>query len=181
MNDGWQQDCGHNDSRRAGFDYDIELLWPPDASLSDIFVGLTTELQRYYPISRGILLLREEKATQFIAVSTWNSGKTRKNLSLRIPSVSSLFEKVAEHGQVFSESFCDLFSGNSFERNLLIDDAAQSYVLQPLKRDAEVVGLIAYSSDCPTVFTTFEDGALQNVAQQMAQRIRRGETEKAEL
>ncbi len=171
MSESWPQDYDPFAEDDCGFHYDIDAVWPGDADLSDIFLGLTRQLQEFYQISRGVLLLKESEATRFVAVSTWNNGRTRKNLTLRIPSVSSLFEKVAEHGQVFSESFCDLFSGNSFERNLLIDDSAQSYVLHPLKCDGEVVGLIAYSSDNPTVFTTFEDGALCQVADQMARRV----------
>ena len=171
MIDDWSHSREDTPREYRGFQYDIDRQWAADADLSDIFIDLTSELQNHYHISRGLLLLKDQGSTRFIAVSTWNNGRTRKNLSLRIPSVSSLFEKVAEHGQVFSESFCDLFSGNSFERNLLIDDSAQSYVLQPLKLCGEVVGLIAYSSEDPTVFTTFEDGALADVANQLAQRI----------
>jgi transcriptional regulator with GAF, ATPase, and Fis domain len=178
MIDGWPQGCDKSTDGEARFHYDIDQKWPSDADLSDIFVGLTRKLQDYYLINRGIFLLKEKDATCFMAISTWNNGKTRKNLCLHIPPVSSLFEKVAEHGQVYSESFCQLFSGNSFERNLLIDDTAQSYVLQPLKLDGDVVGLIAYSSEDPTVFTTFEDGALERVAQQLAARVGRKVTEK---
>jgi transcriptional regulator with GAF, ATPase, and Fis domain len=168
--DSWSDNESSSD--RSAFNYRLKAgTEGKPASISGCFLDLTRQLQDKFEISRGLLLVREKGSTQFVAVSTWSKCKTRKNLTLRVPGVSSLFEKVAESGQVYSESFCDLFSGNSFERNLLLSPEAQSFVLQPLKFEGEVVGLIGYSSNSSCAFATFEEGLLTGIADQFAQLV----------
>ena len=162
-----------SDDARHGveFYYDIDAQWPEQAELSEVFQALTGELQNFYDFNRAILLVRETNGTKFTAVSTWDGGRIRKNLTLVVPGTSSLFEKIAESGHLFSEEFCGIFSGNPFERDLLITDQTQSYAVQPLKFDGAVVGLIGFSSTEPSAFATFEEGALRNIADQFARRI----------
>jgi len=170
----YRADRNHYDGDNADrFVYDIESLWPEDTGLSEIFIGLTRRLQNFYTIKKGVLILNEPAATRFIATATWNNGKSRKNLSIKIPGVSSLFEKIAEFGRVYTNNFCHFFDGNSFERNLLLDEETQSFAIQPLKHEAEVVGLLGFSSDRPMAFVTFEEGLLDNIARQFARRISR--------
>lgn len=152
---------------------DLDLDFGPETDLSDIFIALTRQLQERFAIDRGLLVIREALSTRFIATSTFSDKKIRKNLSLKIPTPSSLFEKVAEQGENFSENFCDFFSGNSFEKKLLMDDDAQSYILLPLKHDGEVVGLLGYSSRTPLAFTIFERLISENLTSRLAYYISR--------
>ncbi len=151
--------------------FNLDEEFSGNEDLGDIFIGLTKLLEKYFDLDRGLLVVREAKGTRFLAVSSWTDDKVRKNLSLRIPETSSLFEKVAEHGILFTENFCDLFSGNSFERNLLLNQDAQSYMLQPLKHEGLVVGLLGYSSTSPMAFPSLENGLLDSIAEQLASRI----------
>ena len=98
--------------------------------------------------SRG----RRDDNRHLAAVTTWHNGSVRNGLSVNLPPESSLFEKVAEHGRVYTEDYCAGFSGNFFERKLLLGDDSRSFVVQPLKTDGKVVGLIGYSSEEPTAF-----------------------------
>jgi len=136
--------------------------------LSEIFFRVTRELRKKYNISKGVLVVRHDQAERLAAISTWNNGATRDGLAVNLPHDSSLFEKVAENGVVYTEDFCDSFSGNFFERKLLLDDASRSFVVQPLKLDGEVVGLLGYSSLEPTAFAMFEEGAMEDVATDLA-------------
>jgi hypothetical protein len=174
------EDCDYRSERsRFGdantyrFDYEIDSLWPEDAEISEIFIGLTRRLQNLYAIKKGVLILNEPVGTRFIATTAWNNGKSRKNLSIKIPGISSLFEKIAEFGRVYTDNFCHFFDGNSFERNLLLDKDTQSFAVQPLKHEAEVVGLLGFSSNRPMAFVTFEEGLLDNIAREFARRISR--------
>ena len=159
------------DSRPDEFDSDLDFGEGID--LSDIFIALTQELQERFDIDRGLLVVREPGSTRFIATSTFSDRKVRKNLSLRIPTTSSLFEKVAEKGVSFSEDFTNLFSGNSFEKKLLLNDDAQSYILLPLKHEGQVIGLLGYSSLTPLAFTIFESLNLDMLTESLAQCINR--------
>ena len=136
-------------------------------NLSEIFFALTRHLRQKFDINKGVLLLRREQPAQLAAVSTWNNGTGRDGLALSLPCKSSLFEQVARHGEVYTENYCDSFSGNFFERKLLLDDNSRSFVLQPLKSDGQVVGLLGYSSETPTAFTLFEEGTLNGIADKL--------------
>jgi len=134
----------------------------------ETFSEFSRLLENEFDIRKGFLALRENDGTRFLAVSSWKKGGQRRRLSLRLPSASSLFEKVAETGQIYSETFAEFFDGNSVERNLLFDDETVSFVLRPLKYDARVVGLIGYSSDKPDAFVTIQDGQLDPAFDRLA-------------
>ncbi|HOD65658.1 MAG TPA: GAF domain-containing protein [candidate division Zixibacteria bacterium] len=152
---------------------DFAVLHEQGAGAPQMFAHLTRELARRYAINRGVLIMRRGAAGPFAAVSTWVNGSLRDGLAVNLPPQSSLFEKVAEHGRVYTENFCASFSGNFFERKLLLGDESRSFVVQPLTSDGEVVGLVAYSSDEPTAFAMFEEGAVEDVARAFAAAIRK--------
>jgi hypothetical protein len=137
-----------------------------------MFSEFTRLLEAEFEIRKGFLAIREGDETRFMAVATFIKGRTRKNLSLRVPSMPSLFEQVSESGEIYSDSFAELFDGNLIERRLLIDDDTVSFMLRPLKHDGKLVGLIGYSSDVPNAFVVFEEGllnpAFDHLAEQMA-------------
>jgi|GEM_PF-1943739 len=125
-----------------------------------VFSDFTKELQRVYDISKGFLALREGDMTRFLAVATFSHGTVRKNLSLRLPLAPSLFERVAENGQLYTENFAELCDGNLIERRLLLDDSTRAFMLRPLKSDGRVIALLGYSSENPDAFVTFEEGLI---------------------
>ena len=159
-------------SDNGGLNFD-ELVNRGD-SLSEIFFALTSHLRETFEINKGVLILRQEQPRKLAAVSTWKNGLGRDGLALSLPCDSSLFEQVAEQGEVYTEHFCGAFSGNFFERKLLLDDNSRSFVLQPLKSDGHVVGLLGYSSESATAFTMFEEGTLDSIAEELGSVIEAG-------
>ena len=127
------------------------------------FRTLTNALQRQFEINRGFLALREEDQARFLAVARFTDTGALKALSLRIPGINSVFEKVAEDGGLYVENFVQLFEGNTIENRLLIGENTESFVLRPLKNAGRLVGLLGYSSDTTDAFVTFEDGILDPV------------------
>ena len=145
----------------------------PETELSETFVGLTRRLRVKYPIDKGVLIVREEEGDQLAAISTWHHGTVRDGLKLNLPADSSLFEKVAEDGRTYTEDFCGSFSGNFFERKLLLDDDSRCFVVQPLKSEGRVLGLLGFSSHAESAFAMFEEGALDSVADKFGEIIDR--------
>jgi len=143
----------------------------PETELSQTFVGLTRRLRQQYPIDKGVLVLRQNDGERLSAISTWHDGAVRDGLKLKLPTETSLFEKVAEHGTVYTEECCGVFSGNFFERKLLLDDDSRCFVVQPLKSEGRVLGLLGYSSRHETAFAMFEEGALDSVADKFGELI----------
>ena len=113
---------------------------------SELFFELTRQLKSRFNINRGVLLLRVPSEESLAAISTWHNGQTREGLAIKLPTESSLFTHVADDGEVYTENFCASFSGNFFEKKLLLDDSSRSFVLQPLKHDGEVIGLLGFLS-----------------------------------
>lgn len=143
----------------------------PEAELSANFAGLTRRLISQYPIDKGVLVLRNEEGPVLSAISTWRDGIVRDGLKLNLPAENSLFEKVAEDGRVYTEDFCGSFSGNFFERKLLLDNDSRCFVIQPLLAEGRVKGLLGYSSRHPAVFAMFAEGALDGIAERFGELI----------
>jgi len=150
---------------------DLERVLTAHSDLREIFDGFTRCLETIYDISRGFLAVREGGQTRFMAVASWQQGQVRKNLSLRLPTESSLLERVAEDGQVYADTFAELCDGNRIERRLLLGDNARSFVLRPLKHDAQVVGMLGYSSDNPDAFAAFDENLWDPYLNRFAERI----------
>lgn len=138
---------------------------------ASLFMRYTRLLQRKYPLTKGLLVAREENGTRFVATATFSEKHTRANLSLKLPTSSSLFEKVAEGGLLYSENCCDFFSGNRFERNLLLDWDSSSFVIIPLRHDGETIGILGYSSNEPDAFATFENDLTDRVRDLLASAV----------
>ena len=173
------QDSGHQPAcDRIATDLDQILHDRPDPRT--LFNSLSRLLLQEFDIKKGFLALREGDQTRFLAVAAWKEDRTRKNLSLRLPNVSSLFEKVAESGQIYSENFADLFDGNYIERQLLLDDDTASFMLRPLKHEARVVALIGYSSEVSEAFVAFEEGLLDPVFDRVGVYLGQLESERSE-
>jgi hypothetical protein len=127
-----------------------------------IFFSLTNELARKFTVHKGLLAIVNGPGMRLIAVSTWNSGRERKHLTLRLPS---------RQREPYTENFCKVFSGNRFERNLLFDENSESYLLQPLKRDYQVVGIMGFSSSCSTAFVSIDEPAFDRISNILAGKL----------
>ena len=154
-----------------GSSLNFDELVSGSETLSEIFFALTRHLCETFEINKGVLILRQEQPKKLAAVSTWENGLSRDGLALSLPCDSSLFEQVAEQGKVYTENFCGTFSGNFFERKLLLDDDSRSFVLQPLKSGGQVVGLLGFSSQTATAFSMFEEGSLEVIAEEFGSVI----------
>lgn len=165
-------DKGNGSAKSHTWRSDLAASLPEAAEPSEVFFELTRRLSSRFYISRGVLVLSSDGGKSLAAVSTWNDGQTRDGLYIKLPSDSSLFEQVTTHGRIYTEDFCENFSGNFFERKLLIDDESKSFLLQPLKHEGEILGLIGYSSDEPTAFAVFEEGAVDELIADFIELIR---------
>ena len=164
MASGWQEDAGDNWKGDKSTLSDVcHKLLQQKITPNEAFKALTLELQKSYDINRGFLALREDRQARFLAVARFTDSGTLKSLSLQIPSINSVFERVAEDGGIYVDNFAELFEGNTIENRLLIGEDTQSFVLRPLKSDGRLVGLLGYSSDVTDAFVTFEDGLLDPV------------------
>jgi hypothetical protein len=154
--------------RRASLTAQIDEIMSTATDPRIAFSEFSRLMESTFEIRKGFLALREENQTRFLAIASWKKGGERRSLSLLLPQTPSLFEKVAETGQIYSETFAEFFDGNRIERSLLFDDNTVSFMLRPLKHEARVVGLIGYSSDIPDAFVTIEDGQLDPAFDRLA-------------
>jgi len=138
---------------------DTVQVKPAHAHLHELFVETARSIHRYIPLQRAILVVARAHYRDLIAVAGWSlsnrNGATR-TLSLALPVEDSLFAQVAAQRFGFSDDYFGLFSGNSIERRLLIDDQTRSYVIWPLKVEASLIGLVGLSSEFPGAFTEID-------------------------
>ncbi|MCP4684620.1 MAG: hypothetical protein GY867_04135 [bacterium] len=137
----------------------------------EVFFEFSRILEQGFPIRKGLLALRGKNETRFLAVASWGTEKGRRNLSLRLPTVSSLFEKVAEDGRGYVDNSAVLFDGNQIERRLLLAEDTQSFVLRPVKYDGCIVALLGYSSDRADAFAALEESVLNQVMESFGELI----------
>lgn len=142
-----------------------------ETGISELFAEFTHKLRSKFNINKGVLVLRRRPGEALSAISTWNQGETLDGLSIKLPEQPSLFERVVEGGQTYWENITDLFTGNFFEKKLLIDESSQSFVLQPLRYDGEVIGLVGYSANDSTDFSRFEEDEVQRTTNEFAEYI----------
>jgi hypothetical protein len=107
------------------------------------------------------------------AISTWSDGQRNDGLALNLPHTKSLFEKVMEHGRLYTEGYSESFSGNFFEKKLLLDDNTKSFALHPLNCDGKIIGLIGLSSKNPGAFAMLEEGDAADIIGRFAELIYR--------
>ena len=143
----------------------------PETGITELFAEFTHKLRSKFHIHKGVLVLRRRPGEPLSAISTWSQGETLDGLSIKLPDQPSLFERVVAAGRTYWESITDLFTGNFFERKLLIDDTSRSFVLQPLRYDGEVIGLVGYSSSDATDFSRFEEDDIQRTTNEFAEYI----------
>ncbi len=157
------------EERNLSFDFESDL--PDKASIAEIFGELTRRLEVKFDINKGVLVLRNQIENSFLAISTWNDGEFLDGLAISLPTAPSLFEQVADDGQVFSDSYAGIFSGNFFEKKLLLSRNSKSYMLHPLKHEGQIVGMLGYSSEEDLSFTVFEEGILLDITTKFAKII----------
>jgi GAF domain-containing protein len=148
---------------------DTERLRDSDISITEAFAEFTRALGEHFHINRGVLIIRQPDTEALSAVSTWREGVLVDGLMINLPKDSSLFEKITDTGCCYTENFCGSFSGNFFERKLLLDENSRSFAVQPLKCHGEVIGLIGFSSEQPTAFSMFEEGLVDDLARRFAE------------
>ena len=157
------------EERDLSFNFESDI--PPNAKISEIFCEITRRLEIKFNICKGVLVIRNHNENTFLAISTWNKGEFLDGLAISLPTAPSLFEQIASDGNVYSDTYGGIFSGNFFEKKLLLNDNSRSYVLHPLKHEGEIAGMIGYSSEVEMAFSVFEEGILNNIANQFAKII----------
>lgn len=154
----------------SGFPVGQQRSITPQEDIAEVFFRLTELLSKYFEVERGVLILKREDHGEYRAVAGWRQGREPKHLNLRMPE-SSLMAKVGEDGHTFVDEYCELFSGNSLERRLLLGQESQSYIIQPLICDTQLKGVIGYSSADVSAFVTHEGSILDKLAKVLAEKI----------
>ena len=140
------------------------------AEPSEMFFEIIDFLKERYTLNKSVLIIKNEN-TVLSAISTWSYGVRQDGLTLNLPHQELLFERVLDDGRLYAEFFIGSFSGNFFERKLLLDEESRSFALQPLKSDGKVVGLVGFSSKNPTAFALMEEGDSSDIFNLFAERL----------
>ncbi len=149
---------------------DLEQAFAHQQDPSEMFFEMIDSLKERYTLNKCVLILKHGQE-DLSAISTWSNGLRQDGLALNLPHKESLFEKALEDGRLYTENFSGLFSGNFFERKLLLDEQSRSFALRPLKSEGQVVGLVGFSSKNPTAFALMEDGDSVEILNRFADKL----------
>lgn len=139
--------------------------------ISDRFVEISNKLSEMISINRSVLILNQRETNQLAAVSTWEKGAVRDGLTITLPSESSLLQKVANEGVAHTIENPNDFSGNFFEKKLLLNNESKSLIIQPLIEDDEVIGLLSLSSVSGELNNKKSQLIIQEATRQLASLI----------
>ncbi len=117
-----------------------------DAELSTVFEQLAQRLSEQHQVNRGVMVVCDDSSRELGVVSVWDERGMKEGLTLTLPSEDSLFHQVVKDGRQYVQQKLSKFSGNFFERKLLLEAATSSMVLMPLTSKEQVVGLVGFSS-----------------------------------
>jgi len=152
--------------------FDIKNISDPDIKVSELFFDFTEWYRGQYNISKSVLVLKSMSDYSLSAVSTWENGAKRDGLTIRLPLEHSLFEKVINEGKTYLSQLSDDFTGNFFEKKLLMNENTRSFVLQPLKCKDDVIGLIGFSSESSDIFNEEKQSLFEETSVKLAEVIR---------
>ncbi|MDF1543955.1 MAG: hypothetical protein P1R58_02500 [bacterium] len=110
------------------------------------FEQLARRLSDQHQVNRGVMVIRNDSSNDLGVVSVWDESGIKSGLTLTLPSENSLFHQVVRDGRRYTLGNLNNFSGNFFERKLLLEEATSSMLLIPLTSREQVVGLIGFSS-----------------------------------
>jgi transcriptional regulator with GAF, ATPase, and Fis domain len=147
------------------------LINSDDTSLPELINDIANRLKEFFDINRALLVVRQNDTKPFSAVSSWHNGNLLDGLKLSLPKNTSLFENVAENRVIYTETYSGTFSGNFFEKKLLLDETSSSFLLQPIRYKGQTVGILGFSSENPTAFTMFEEGVLDKITDELGEII----------
>ena len=149
---------------------ELNQVFEREKDPAEMFFEITNYLKDKYDIGKGVLVLRHEDSV-LSAISTWSNGQRRGGLALNLPTDKSLFEKVIEDGNLYTESYSETFSGNFFEQKLLLEPLTRSFALHPLKFEGKVIGLLGFSSHNPMAFSLMEEGESDRLFNKFASKL----------
>ncbi|MEW5924069.1 MAG: hypothetical protein AB1746_08790 [Candidatus Zixiibacteriota bacterium] len=151
----------------------LSSLFRNNKNIYDIFFSLTKKLNKFFSLSRSILIVNSDKDNQLKVIAMKGPQDSRIGLALTLPRQDSILYQVFNSRAIYTENYPHQFAGNFIERKLLLDDNPGSIAICPVKSDGNVRGLICLTSPALYAFTLFRDGALDAVLERFGRSIER--------
>lgn len=145
----------------------------PKEHLIEEFGHLTRTFRRFFELNKGVLVLNDSTTGLLNAVAGVVGSAIRSGSDTPIDENRSIFRVVVQQALPYVEGFCVEFSGNACEQELLMEEHSQSYVIVPLKHEATVIGLVAFSSPRPFAFAAVSEERLEQMTAEFSETTQR--------
>lgn len=147
------------------------VLFKKPQSIHLTFFSLIKKLNRFFSLSRAILVVRSLRDDSLKVVAIKGRKESREGLALTLPEKGSLFYRVFTTKAPYCENYPDGFPGNFIEKKLLLDGDTGSIAICPIKHDGTVHGLLCLASPVLYAFGMFENGFLDAVLERFGMLI----------
>ena len=142
--------------------HSIDSIIGKARNINRLFFSFIKKLNRFLPINRAALVIysNRDKVLKVIALK----GETaREGLALTLPAGNSLLGRVYNSRATYIADTPFFFSGNFFERKVLIGPGTKSVLVTPIITGGKAYGLICLSSTKEFAFENYDSSILDRI------------------
>jgi hypothetical protein len=140
-------------------------------SLSSRFFELVNRLNKFFSISKAVLIKKDPDADSLKMMAVWEQSRLREGVMLTIPPKSSLLHRIKRMRLILNRSvsgdFPPEYQGNFIENNILFDHTTSSLAVCPLVAEDSMTGIACLSSPVPFAFELIEKGYFDELFNQL--------------
>ncbi|MFH2036195.1 MAG: GAF domain-containing protein [Candidatus Zixiibacteriota bacterium] len=153
------------------FSKSFKSVFKNNQKLSHCFFSLCKKLNKYFSISRAVLVVYSESDDSLKVIALKCSHNSREGLTLTLPKNNSLFYKVFQDGKIFIKDYFDNSIGNFIERKLLGHDECGSLAICPVIFKEKTIGLLCLASPALYAFEILAQGIFDSVLINLGQLV----------
>lgn len=136
-------------------------------NINKLFFSFIKKFNRHLPISRAALILHSAKDDTLKMIAL-KAERAREGLTLTLPKENSLLYRVFRTNAIYTADYPFYFSGNFFERKILIDLETKSVLITPILTGGNNFGLVCLTSPQESAFKEYDEYTMERVFGKLA-------------
>jgi hypothetical protein len=151
----------------------IDTIIKRPQNLRRLFFSFIKKLNRFCPVSKAILIVHSDSDEHLKVIAIKGEKSAHEGLTLTLPSDNSLLYSIFRSRVTYTAGNPFVFSGNFFERKLLLDGETKSLFVAPILLNGTAHGLVCLSSSNDGAFAEIDQGCLEQIIGKFSKVFRR--------
>ena len=144
-------------------------LFRRNNNIYKLFFSLCKKLNKLFSLSTAVLVVHSVRDNSLKVIAVKNSKHSPEGISLTLPDQDSLLHSVFNDGSLHIDNSLEHFSGNFFEKKLLLGEEANSLAIIPINHDGNRIGLFCLASPRTNAFDLLDESLLRPVTAQFGE------------